>query len=217
VSAFTLVIANRKYSSWSLRPWLVMKRLGLDFEEIVIPLYRPDTQEKIAAHTGSGKLPVLEHDGVVVWESLAICEYLAELFPKAGLWPAEKAARALARAVSHEMHAGFQALRSNMPCNFLGSSPGKGRGPGVDDDVRRIVGIWQDCRERFGGSGPFLFGAFTVADAMYAPVVSRFRTYGVALPAAAQVYADAVWALPEMAAWLEAARAEPYTIPHYEL
>ena len=212
---FTLVIANKKYSSWSLRPWLVMKRLGLDFEEIMIPLYQPDTREKIRAHTGSGKVPVLEHDGAVVWESLAICEYLAELFPKAGLWPGDRTARALARAASNEMHGGFQALRANMPCNFLASYPGKGRTPEVDEDVRRIDGMWEDCLRRSGG--PFLFGAFTIADAMYAPVVSRFRTYGVSLSPAARAYADAVWALPEMQAWLKEARAEPYTITQYEM
>lgn len=212
---FTLVIANRKYSSWSLRPWLAMKHLGLDFEEIMIPLYRPDSKEQILAHSGSGKVPVLKHDGVTVWESLAICEYLAELFPKAGLWPAERGARARARAISHEMHGGFQALRANMPCNFLASYPGRGRTPEVDDEIRRIIAIWEDCLKRFGG--PFLFGAFTIADAMYAPVVSRFRTYGVPLSPAAGTYADAVWALPEMQAWLNGARAEPYTIAEYEM
>lgn len=212
---FTLVIANKKYSSWSLRPWLAMKRFGLDFEEIMIPLDRPDTRDKIRAHSGSGKVPVLKHDGTVVWESLAILEYLAELFPKAGLWPEKSSVRAEARAISHEMHGGFQALRANMPCNFLGSYPARGRTPEVDEDIRRIAAIWGDCLRRFGG--PFLFGAFTIADAMYAPVVSRFRTYGVSLPPAAAAYADAVWALPEMQAWLNGARAEPYTIAKYEL
>ena len=151
-----------------------------------------------------------------MWESLAIAEYLAEFVPGARLWPADTAARAAARAVSAEMHAGFQSLCAHMPMNVRKRLPGKGRAPGVDEDIRRIVAIWEDSRRRYGAPGPFLFGEFGVADAMYAPVVSRFRTYEVELPETARAYADAVWSLPALAEWSAAARSEPYTIAHKE-
>ena len=212
----TLVIGNKNYSSWSLRAWLVLKATGEPFREELIALDRPDTQDRIGAHGAGRTVPILHHGGRVVWESLAIAEYLAEFVPGARLWPADTAARAAARAVSAEMHAGFQSLCAHMPMNVRKRLPGKGRAPGVDEDIRRIVAIWEDSRRRYGAPGPFLFGEFGVADAMYAPVVSRFRTYEVELPETARAYADAVWSLPALAEWSAAARSEPYTIAHKE-
>jgi glutathione S-transferase len=216
MAEFTIVLGNKNYSSWSLRPWLVLKRTGAPFDEIVIPLSTAETGSRIRVHSPSGRVPVLKHNDFVVWESLAIGEYLAELFPAARLWPADRRARAHARAISHEIHAGFAALRTHMPMNVRASFPGKGMTPEVKADIDRIVALWTEARARFGTSGELLFGHFTIADAMYAPVVTRFRTYGVALPATAQAYADAVWALPEMQVWVAAAKAEKEAIAKYD-
>ncbi len=213
----TLVIGNKNYSSWSLRAWLALEHTGAAFDELRIALDTPTTRADILRHSPAGRVPVL-HDGeVTVWESLAICEYLAERFPHARLWPADPAARALARAASAEMHAGFAALRQAMPMNCRAHLPGKGRAPGVDDDIARVRDIWRDCRARFGAGGDMLFGQFTAADAMFAPVVSRFQTYGVSLDPVSRAYADAVSALPAMEAWTAAARAEPERIEREEL
>ncbi len=213
----TLVIGNKNYSSWSLRAWLALEHTGAAFDELRIALDTPTTRADILRHSPAGQVPVL-HDGeVTVWESLAICEYLAERFPHARLWPAEEAARARARVASAEMHAGFAALRHAMPMNCRAHLPGKGRAPGVDDDIARLRDIWRDCRARFGAGGDMLFGQFTAADAMFAPVVSRFQTYGVSLDPVSQAYADAVSALPAMQAWVAAARAEPERIEREEL
>ncbi|HSJ96601.1 MAG TPA: glutathione S-transferase family protein [Myxococcota bacterium] len=203
-----LVIGNKNYSSWSLRPWLALRMGGVEFEEVRIPLYREDSKAAILRYSPSGKVPIWIEDGVTVWESLAICERAAERAPGAGLWPADPAARAHARAISAEMHAGFSALRNAMPMNLRAAGARIAVGPEVRADVERIVAIWEDCRARFGAGGPFLFGAFTNADAMYAPVVTRFHSYGVSLPLAAQVYADAVRALPAMQEWAAAGVAE---------
>lgn len=216
MSTLTLIIGNKNYSSWSLRAGLALMRTGLAFEEVIIPLGTPETEGAIAAHSPSGKVPVLRDGGRTVWESLAICEYLAEKAPAAGLWPADAEARAVARTVSAEMHAGFENLRTHMPMNVRGRFPGKGRAAGVDGDIARIAAIWASCRERYGAGGDLLFGGFTIADAMFAPVVSRFRTYAVDLPEPGRAYCDAVWALPEMQAWAAAARDEPWTNPTYE-
>ena len=212
MSGFTLVIGNKNYSSWSLRPWLAMKMAGVEFAEVVIPLRRDATATEIARHSPGGKVPALRHGELVVWELIAILEYIAEAFPEARLWPEQRQARAVARAVSAEMHAGFVALRTHMPMNIRGSKSGRGRTPEVEKDIRRIVAIWEDCRARFGAGGPFLFGAFGNADAMYAPVVTRFNTYGVALEGLARAYADAILALPPMREWFAAAAAEFWTI-----
>ena len=218
---FTLVIGNKNYSSWSLRGWLMVKLAAVDFEEIVVPLDLPDTQPTIRKHSPSGRVPVLLHRGLPVWESLAIGEYLNELRPEAGLWPASLAARTHARAISTEMHAGFLDLRSNMPMNIRASFPGKGMTPAVRADIERITGLWRDCRKRFGGAFPrddgFLFGTFGGADAMYAPVVTRFRTYGVKLDSDSEAYCTAVLAHPTMKEWVDAARNEPWLIAKYEL
>jgi glutathione S-transferase len=203
----TLVIGNKNYSSWSLRPWLALKQAGIAFHEVAVDLYGPDSKAQILKHSPSGKVPALIDAGLTVWDSMAICEYAAEVEPT--LWPLQRAARAVARAVSAEMHAGFAALRSKMPMNCKAALPGEGRTPEVERDIARIAALWEECRERFGGGGAFLFGAFSIADAMYAPVVWRFRTYAVALPPAARAYAEAMEALPAMQEWLAAALAEP--------
>jgi glutathione S-transferase len=215
--AFTLVVGNKNYSSWSMRPWLVLKKSGAAFEEIVIPLDRPETRAEIFKHSPSGFVPTLKDDELTIWESLAICEYLAGKFPDANLWPKDPSARAIARSVSNEMHSGFSALRTNMPMNVRGNLPGKGRAPGVQEDINRISAIWRDCRTRFGQNGPYLFGAFSIADAMYAPVASRFVTYQVDLDADAKAYVNTLWSDPAMAAWVEGARREPWVIEKSEL
>lgn len=214
MSAIELVIANQNYSSWSLRPWLALKQTGLPFSLTVIPLKQESTKAQILARSPSGKVPALVHNGLTVWDSLAICEYLAELAPDAGLWPSDRAARATARSVSAEMHSGFTALRSNMPMNIGGDMPGWGRAPGVAEDIARIEAIWTDLRQRFSSQGPYLFGGFGIADAMYAPVVTRFKTYGVQVNATAQAYADAVQAHPFMQEWTAAAAAETWVVDY---
>ena len=211
----TLVIGNKAYSSWSLRAWLALKATEAPFREIVIPLDRPETREQILAHAPAGRVPVLKDDALIVWESLAILEYLGERYPQAGLWPTDPDARAVARAVSSEMHAGFAALRHHMWMDLKHKRPGEGRTPEVEGDIARITAIWRDCRARFGGDGPFLFGAFSNADAMYAPVVTRFRTYVVDLDPVCRAYADAILTLPAMRAWTQAALDEPWVLgPH---
>ena len=207
----TLILGNKNYSSWSLRAWLALKRTGADFAETVIPLRRPETKQAISAHSPSGLVPALRHGDRVVWESLAISEYVAELFPEAGLWPEDPGARAEARAVSAEMHSGFAALRRELPMNVRARLSARRRNGDVAADIRRISGIWETCLDRHGGE--FLFGPFTIADAMFAPVVSRFRTYGVDLPRACRDYAEAIRKVPEMRDWTAAAEAEPHAIP----
>ncbi|MFI4999824.1 MAG: glutathione S-transferase family protein [Reyranellales bacterium] len=213
---FTLVIGNKNYSSWSLRGWLIAKTAGIEFEEVVVPLDLPETQAAIRKHSPSGRVPVLLHRGLAVWESLAIAEYLNELKPEAGLWPASPAARAHARAISCEMHAGFADLRNSMPMNIRASYPGKGMTPAVRADIERITGLWRDCRKRFAGAAPkdegFLFGGFSAADAMYAPVVTRLHTYAVPVDSDADAYCTAVLAHPAMKAWVDAAKNEPWLI-----
>ena len=211
---YRLVIGNKAYSSWSLRAWLAMRHTGLDFEEIRIPLYEGDYQERIAGFGAAGKVPILIDGDVTIWESLAICEYLAERHPGSRWWPADRAARAHARAISAEMHAGFQALRSHMSMNVRRSFPGAGTTPEVESDIARIDAIWSGCLQRYGG--PFLYGGFTIADAMHAPVATRFETYAVALSAPARGYADTLLALPAMREWYAAARAETEVLPQYE-
>lgn len=213
----TIVIGNKNYSSWSLRAWIAVAATGAEFDEIRIPLDQPDTRARIVEHSPAGKVPVLRHGALMVWESLAICEYLAERFPVAGLWPDGDAARAHARAVACEMHAGFAALRKAMPMNCRAALPGKGRSPEADADIARIAEIWRECRDKFGAGGDFLFGRFGVADAMFAPVASRFTTYAVKLDPVAQAYVDTVLALPTMQAWYEAANAEPERIEREEI
>ena len=216
MAEITIYLGNKNYSSWSLRPWLALKQTGAAFDEVLIPLSEAATRGTILRHSPSGRVPALKHGELVLWDSLAICEYVAETFPEAGLWPRHAAARGVARSVSAEMHSGFSALRNHLPMNVRSSFPNRGVTPEVQADINRIGAIWRDCRKRFGGGGAFLFGGFTVADAMYAPVVSRFRTYRVELDDVTQAYADAVWALPAMQEWATAARNEPMIIESYE-
>jgi glutathione S-transferase len=203
-----LVIGNKNYSSWSLRPWLAMKACGIPFEEEVIFLDKPDTQERIRRHNPAGKVPCLIDGGTVVWDSLAILEYLAEKQP--ALWPAEAKERARARSLAAEMHSGFGAVRSAMPMNVRNRYAGKGRSPEVDSEIRRIDDIWAEARK------PFLFGAFCATDAMFAPVVLRFRTYEPPLSAPSRAYMDAVLALPAMREWIAAAEREGDALPKYD-
>lgn len=209
MSALTLVIGNKNYSSWSLRPWLALRQAGADFTEELIGLRQPETRARILSYSPAGRIPVLIDGDVTVWESLAICEYVAELYPAAGLWPDDRAARAVCRSVATEMHSGFAALRQALPMDYRASLPLPELDEAVHDDIARIQAAWRTARRRFGAGGPFLFGRFSIADAMYAPVVTRFATYGVALDEVAQAYAAAILDLPAMQEWLAAARLEP--------
>ena len=212
MAELTIIVGNKNYSSWSLRGWLPVRQTGAAFEEVVVRLNRPESKENLLRASPSARVPVLRHDGLTVWDSLAIGEYLAERFPAAGLLPEDAEARAVARMVTAEMHAGFAALRTHMPMDLHGSYPGRGRGPGVSDDIGRIVAIWEDCRASYGSGGDFLFGTPTLADAAFAPVVTRFATYEVALEGAAAAYRDAVLAWPAMREWAAAAREESWVI-----
>jgi glutathione S-transferase len=202
-----LVIGNKNYSSWSLRPWIALKVLGIAFEEKKIALHVPGAKEAILQHSAAGKVPVLIDGATTVWDSLAILEYLAERRPE--LWPADAAERARARSVSAEMHSGFPALREHMSMNVRKRYPGKGRTPASLAEIERIQQIWSQAK------GPFLFGAFSAADAMYAPLALRFRTYEV--PVSNQAYFDAMLALPAMREWIAAAEREPESIPEFDL
>jgi glutathione S-transferase len=218
---FTVVIGNKNYSSWSLRGWLMAKIAGIEFEEVVVPLDLPETQPTIRKYSPSGRVPVLLHRGLAIWESLAIAEYLNDIKPEGGLWPSSIAARAHARAISAEMHAGFLELRTHMPMNIRASYPGKGMTPGVRADIERITGLWRDCRKRFSGAfekdDGFLFGLVSAADAMFAPVVTRLRTYGVQVDKDTDAYCNAVLGHPAMKEWIDAAKHEPWLIAQYEL
>lgn len=208
----TLIIGNKAYSSWSLRPWLALKAAEVPFSEVVIPLSRPDTRENILKHSPSGRVPVLQVGTLTIWDSLAICEWAAEAAPAAGLWPADRHARAVARSVVAEMHSGFAALRQHLPMDLKCRHPGRALPADVRADIDRVLDIWRSCRTRFGADGPFLFGRFGLADAFYAPVVTRFETYGVELDTACRAYSDAVLDLPAMREWRSAAEAEPWEL-----
>lgn len=213
-----LLIGNKLYSSWSLRPWILMRHLGLAFEEVLIPLDLPDTKARILAHSPAGKVPVLVDGAATVWESLAIIDHLADLYPEAPIWPREDAARAYARSIAAEMHAGFQPLRAGLPMNLGKGYAHKDRGAAVAADVARVVAIWREARSRFGAGGPFLFGAdFGAADAMYAPVVTRLDTYSWPVDPDTRAYMDTILTLPAFVAWREAALDEEWVVPGDEL
>jgi glutathione S-transferase len=212
-----LVIGNKNYSSWSLRPWIAMKAAGLAFDETVIPLYEPGSRERALTFSPTGKVPVLLDGDIHVWESLAILDYLADRHPALGLWPAEPAARGLARAVAAEMHAGFVPLRRHCPMNMRRPVKARALTPEVETDVARIDALWTDCRTRFGSGGPFLFGKFGAADAMYAPVVSRLHSYAIPVSATSRQYMEAVMALPAWTQWLAAAVDEPWVMAGNEV
>jgi glutathione S-transferase len=214
--ALTLIIGNKNYSSWSFRPWIAMKTADIAFDEVVVSLDAPDFKARLAPHSGTGKVPALVDGTVNVWESLAILEYLSDKFPAKQLWPDDPAARAHARAIAAEMHAGFVPLRQRCPMNMWRPVTKPDLPDEVAANVRRIDALWTDCRERFGAGGPFLFGRFGAADAMYAPVVSRFHTYGIEAGEAARAYMASVMALPAWAEWRAAAVREPWVLPHDE-
>jgi len=211
-----LLVAPKNYSSWSVRPWLVLRHFDIPFEEVIALLFADETAKAtIASWSAAGKVPVLKDGELTVWDSLAIMEYLAETHPEKPLWPADPAARARARSVSAEMHSGFTALRNEMPMNARGHVANFSYSDDCAADIVRTMAIWQECLERSGG--PFLFGGFTIADAMYAPVISRFHTYGVRIAAPCRDYVNAVRALPAVRQWLTEAAAEPWRVEKYEL
>ena len=213
-----LVIGNKNYSSWSFRPWIAMTALGISFEEILIPfgtpLGNPDFRARVAAYTPTGLVPVLIDDDVHVWETLAIMEYLAEKFPDNHLWPADVKARAQARAISSEMHAGFGALRSECPVNLRRPIRERALPEAARANVARVDAMWSDCRAKYGG--PFLFGKFCAADAMYAPMVARLNTYGQKVSREALGYMETMMALPAWAEWRAAALKETWIVPEDE-
>jgi len=213
---YTLYLGNKNYSSWSLRAWLVMKQCGIAFDEEVVPLREADTRNAIRRHSPTGKLPALKSGDLVVCESIAIAEFLAERFPEAKLWPADRAARAAARAASAEMHAGFLELRKAVPMNCRHPVKPKSLTEAVQADIDRMTGLWIDCRGRYGTGGGLLFGSFTIADAMFAPEAIRLAGAGVELPPLARDYVDALLALPALVEWQAAAAAEPWLIPEWE-
>lgn len=214
-AGFKLVIGSKNYSSWSMRPWVAMTAFGIPFEEVSIPLGTPETSSLIAQYSAAGRVPVLVADKTTVWDSLAICEYLAEQFPDKGMWPRDVVARATARSICAEMHAGFTGLRTAMWMNIRASFPGKGRTPAAQSDIARVCEIWEDCLAQFGRH-QFLFGDFSIADAYYAPVVMRFRTYGVWLPPALQAYVDRVASHPAVAQWISGAIEEKHRLDKYD-
>jgi glutathione S-transferase len=211
-----LVIGNKNYSSWSMRPWLLLTRFGIPFETVQIWLYQPDTWEQIKRYSSSGLVPCLIDGERRIWDSLAIVEYLAEKFPKQPLWPRDPDARATARAVTAEMHAGFTELRRHMPMNIRNRYPGKGRNDAVDRDIGRIQALWDECLQRFGSGGKYLFGEFCIADAFYAPVVFRFATYDVKLSGAAAGYVERMLATPALQQLAREAAGEGHALPVYD-
>jgi glutathione S-transferase len=212
-----LVIGNKNYSSWSMRPWLALRASGIAFEEIFIPLYTGETdKQRILAVTPSGKVPALVDGDVTVWDSLAIIEYAAERFPQARLWPEDSAARAHARSISAEMHSGFMALRNECGMNLHRPVKAIALSADARANIARVEQIWLGCRERYGKSGPFLFGRFSGADAMFAPVVHRFRTYAIEVAPVARDYMAAMMALPAFREWTSAALAETLVIERFE-
>ncbi|WP_323119588.1 glutathione S-transferase family protein [Burkholderia alba] len=209
-----LIIGDKNYSSWSMRPWVLLTHFGIPFDEVLIELRRDDTNARILEHSPSGKVPCLVDDALgAVWESLAIVETLAERFPQHPMWPRDPAARAQARSISAEMHAGFGALRNEMPLNVREAWPGRGATPASLADVARVDALWRRCLAASGG--PFLFGEFSIADAMYAPVVLRFNTYAPPLSPEAGAYAARITALPAVRAWIDDARRETHCVDVY--
>ncbi|MFC4160887.1 glutathione S-transferase family protein [Chitinimonas lacunae] len=211
-----LIIGNKAYSSWSLRPWFLLRQAGIEFEDQVVPLYQPDSREALLRYSPTGKVPCLIDGDLTIWESLAICEYVAEQFPEKQLWPADRALRAEARAYASEMHAGFFALRQHCPFNARRQFAPREWPADVQSDLVRIGQIWSDLRRRHQHLGPFLYGQFSVVDAMFVPVASRARTYALPLPELAQGYADMLLDLPAMREWYAAGAAEPWVVPGSE-
>lgn len=211
------VTGNKAYSSWSMRPWLALKHTGTAFEEIVVPLYMQGYKDKLLQHSPAGKVPVLKASGLVIWDSLAICEYLAEHFPKAALWPEDSTVRAEARSVSAEIHSGFPIIRHDMPFNCRATGRHVPQTSELQAELKRIQAMWNGCRERHHKAGPWLFGRFSIADCMYIPVALRFVTYGVSLDGAAAEYVRAVQGYPAVQAWIAAAKQEKEVLESSEV
>lgn len=217
MAQLTLIIGNKNYSSWSLRPWLAMKQSGIEFLEVRIPLDTLTSHQEILKYSPAGKVPILKHGNLTIWDSLAICEYIAELFPQANLWTQDIEKRAIARCISAEMHSGFPNLRQHLPMNCRARLPGKEIQPKVKADINRITSIWRACREKFINEGDLLFGSFTIADAMFAPVASRFVTYDVKLDPISSAYVEQIYSLPAMQEWLKAASLESEYLEQEEI
>ena len=217
MAEFVFYHGNKNYSSWSMRGWLALRLAGADFDEVGFHLGEAGIREKIRRQSPSGKVPALRHGDLVIWDSMAIAEYVAERFPEAPMWPDDSEDRARARSICAEMHSGFTVLRTGMPFNVRRASPGKGRVPGVQEEIDRITEIWRDCRDRCVGGGPFLFGRWSMADVLYAPVVSRFRTYAVDVDDISRDYCVAVWEQEHVREWCAAAEAESWIEPCYDL
>ena len=213
-----LVIGNKNYSSWSMRPWLALRANGIPFEEVLIPLYtdNPADKQRILSFSHAGKVPALVDGDVTVWDSLSIIEYLAEKFPQAKLWPEDRAARAHARSISAEMHSGFMALRNECGMNLHRPVRAVAMSDDAQANAARIQAIWAECHQRYGKDGPFLLGAFSGADAMFAPVVHRFRIYAIPVAGEAQHYFDAMQALPAFQQWTRDGLAETLLIDRFE-
>jgi len=211
-----LVVGSKAYSSWSMRPWMALAHFHIPFEEVVVPLYRPDTRERLLEFSSSGKCPVLIDGSTVVWESLAILEYVAEIYPRKAIWPRAKAARSMARAMATEMHAGFPALRERCPAQFARGVRKLELTPAVEAEVARIERLWGAARAKYGKAGPFLFGRFCAADAMFAPVVNRLHIYDIPVSAETRAYGEAIRALPAWKAWVADAEAETWRHQAYE-
>jgi len=214
MSEIAIVIGNKNYSSWSLRGWLAIKLCGIEFDEIILLLDMPDTKEKLIQNSKAELVPVLKCADITIWETMAICEYLAETYPAARLWPDDAKTHAYCRSVSNNMHVGFVPLRCHMPMDIKITYPGEGRGPRVKNIIARIVDIWADSQKYFGQNGPFLFGEFTIADAMFAPVVACFKTFAVDVPEVTMAYIGTVCEYPEMQEWRAAAEAETQIIKY---
>jgi glutathione S-transferase len=215
--SLTLIIANKSYSSWSFRPWILMRQFGIAFDEVTVPLAQENTRSEILRYTPSGKCPALHDGNIVVWDSLAIIEYLAESFPQTAIWPGSRAARAQARALAAEMHSGFASLRASLPMNMRRKIKKRELSPEASADVARIEQAFETAREGFGRDGRFLFGAFSAADAMFAPVVNRLHVYDVAVSATTRAYMDQMMKLSAWKDWAQGAQAEPWTIHKYEI
>jgi glutathione S-transferase len=213
----TLVVGNKLYSSWSMRPWILMRHFGIPFTEVFIRLRQPDTREKALKYSPTGLVPAFVQGPIHAWESIAIMETVADLHPELAIWPKDPVARSHARSMAAEMHAGFSDLRANCSMNLGKRFAAKDRGAKVQADVDRIVAMWTDARARFGKGGPFLFGQFTAVDAMYAPVVSRLETYSFPVPQVVRAYMDAVLATPAYQEWTRAALEEPWVLAASEV
>jgi glutathione S-transferase len=216
MEALTLIIGNKKYSSWSMRPWLFLQHHHIPFAEVRIPLFAANSRAALREYSPTGLVPVLQHGELTIWESLAILEYIAELYPQTRGWPADRRARALARAVSAEMHAGFINLRTNLTTNVIARYQWQECGEAVAADIARIEAMWAQCRHEHGNHGPWLFGEFSIADAMFAPVATRFRTYNVPLAATSRDYVETVHQLPAFKSWYDEARRETEVITENE-